>query len=231
MKPVVLVPSTTHYSDCWGPFMTLLSKFWPDCPYKVTLLTDYKTDPWDGDDAIVLGNDYGWCKNLVHGLNKIDADYIIMLQEDFFFNAPVDQAFVQRALELTESENLACFRLYPCPGPDFTIMKDIGVIRPGRPYRVSCQGAIWKKEELYEIAGHPNINTPREFEIDGTNLVNKEHVNCQYYSVSREPDKWPFQYYCTAVCRGEWDPNALSFVKSLGIPIDTSRRATQRIIS
>ena len=231
MTTTVIVPSTTHYSDAWGPFVALFRKFWPDCPYKLVLITDFKSDPWDGDDAIVIGRDYGWCKNLVRGLNEIKSDHVIMLQEDFFLNAPTDTAYIQKALEMTIDKNLACFRLYPCPGPDWPLGDDYGLISVGKPYRVSCQAAIWSREELYEIAGHPQINSPREFEIDGTNFVNSEHTVCQYYSVKRDPNQWPLQYYCSAITRGEWNPDAVTFVKSLGIPINNSRRPTQRVIT
>lgn len=231
MRTAVVVPTTTHYSDCWGPFMALFRKFWADCPYPVYMVTDYKNDPWDGDDVIVVGNDLGWCKNLVYGLNKIPADYIILLQEDFFLNAPTDQTFVEKALGIMEKDNAACFRLYPCPGPNQGSKYDeVGLIAPGQSYRVSCQAAIWNKKEILEIAGDPNINLPREFEIDGTNLVNKKHADCQYYSVKRAPNKWPLQYYCTAIVRGTWDPGATNFVKSLGITINDTRRPTARVV-
>lgn len=231
MKTAVIVPTTTHYSDCWGPFQALFRKFWPDCPYPVYMITDYKSDPWDLGTPIVVGQDKGWCKNLVHGLDKIDADYVILFQEDFLLNTPTDQAFIEMALDVMETEDAACFRLYPCPGPDQgSKYIDTGLISVGRSYRVSCQAAIWDKRELYEIANHPQINSPREFEIVGTDLVNREHQDCQYYSVQRAPNKWPLQYYCTAICRGTWDIGAVAFVKSLGIPIDDTRRAMQKHI-
>lgn len=231
MTVAIVVPTTTHYSDCWGPFQALFRKFWADCPYPVYMVTDYKSDPWDLGKSIVISEDRGWCKNLVRGLNQIPEDLIILLQEDFFLNYPTDQAFVEQAVDIMKTENAACFRLYPCPGPDQgSKYKDTGLVSPGRSYRVSCQAAIWNKEELYEIAGDPSINSPRDFEILGTDLVNREHQNCQYYSVKREPNQWPLQYYCTAICRGTWDIGAVAFVKSLGIPIDDTRRAMQKHI-
>lgn len=225
----IVVPSTTHYSDAWGPFVALFRKFWPDCPYPLTLITDTKTDPWDGDEAIVIGEDKGWCKNFALGLEKVDAEFVLMMQEDFLLNSVPDIAFIVKALKiLLDNDRADCFRLYPCPGPEIPIGDDYGLLKPGAPYRVSCQSAIWRKSALSEIL--QRFNTPREFEINGTEFVNTNKADRYYFSVMREPNKWPLQYYCSAITRGEWTPDSVEFVKSHGIPIDTSRRPTMRIL-
>lgn len=219
----IVIPSTTKYSDAWGPFVALFRKFWQDCQYPLTLITDTKTDPWDGDNAIVIGQDLGWCANFRKGLEQVDSEFILMLQEDFMLNAPVDHAYVNKALKMMlDDDSIGCFRLYPCPGPDITLGADYGQIDSNAKYRVSCQSAIWRKSHIMDILAR--FNTPREFEIDGTNYVNNNCNNYKYLSVKREPNQWPIQYYCSAITRGSWNPDAVAFVKSFGIPIDTSRR-------
>lgn len=225
----IVIPSTTHYSDAWGPFVALFRKFWPDCQFPLTLITDTKTDPWDGDEAIVIGEDRGWCRNLRDGLAQIDAEFVLIMQEDFLLNTAPDVLFIMKALKiLLDNDQADCFRLYPCPGPDILMGDDYGLVRAGAAYRVSCQAAIWRKSAIMEILGH--FNTPREFEINGTEFVNRFKTDRQYFSVMREPNKWPLQYYCSAITRGEWTPDSIAFVKSHGIPIDTSRRPTMRVL-
>lgn len=223
----IVVPSTTHYSDCWHPFMALFRKFWTDCQFPVTLITDTQTDPWEGDEAIVMGQDYGWCKNFLLGLEKVDSEFVLMMQEDFFLNYPVDKAFVMKALKILLDEDRAdCFRLYPCPGPEIPIGEDYGLIKAGAPYRVSCQSAIWRKSALMDICSR--FDKPGQFEMNGTEYVNMNKADRYYFSVMREPNAWPLQYYCTAIVKGEWNPGAVEFVKKQGIPIDTSRRPIMR---
>lgn len=225
----IVVPSTTRYSDAWGPFVALFRKFWPDCQFPLSLITDTKSDPWNGDESIVIGEDKGWCTNFLLGLDRIDAEFVLMMQEDFLLNYPVDKAFITKALKiLLDDDKADCFRLYPCPGPDIPIGEDYGLIKPGASYRVSCQSAIWRKTALMDILGQ--CRTPREFEINGTEYSNKNLANRHYFSVMREPNKWPLQYYCSAITRGEWTPDSVEFVKSHGIPIDTSRRPIMKVL-
>ncbi len=225
----IIVPSTHKYSDAWGPFVALFRKFWPDCQFPLTLITDTQNERWDGDEAIVIGEDKGWCRNFLLGLQKVDADFILLMQEDFFLNRPVDKAFIARALKMMlDDDKIGCFRLYPCPGPDVPLGDDYGLIKPDAPYRVSCQSAIWRKTTIIEVLARNN--SPREFEIDGTRQMAQNGQHWKFLSVMREPNAWPLQYYCSAITRGEWTPDSIEFVKSHGIPIDTSRRGVMRVL-
>src|SRR5437773_912082 len=43
MTPVtILVSSFDGYSDCWGPVCHGFTKYWPNCPYPVLLMTNEK---------------------------------------------------------------------------------------------------------------------------------------------------------------------------------------------
>jgi hypothetical protein len=220
----IVVPTTVKYSDAWIPFIACFNKFWQDNPYPINFITDFEDENAIEDRMITIGKDMGWCANFNEGLKRIDSEFILMLQEDFWLNAPVDHAYVCKALKMMlDDDSIGCFRLYPCPGPDIELGPDFGRIDTNAKYRVSCQSAIWKKSHLQDILSR--FNTPREFEIDGTNYVNNNCNNFKYYAVKRtDPNTWPIQYYCSAIARGQWNPDAVNFVKSLNIPIDTSRR-------
>ena len=222
----IVVPTCAAYSDAWGPFVTLFHKYWPACPYPVTLITDRADRPWDLGEVIEVGPDRGWCANFLAGLERIKPERVLLLQEDFWFNFAPDEAFIRSALEIMKhNQDVACFRLYPCPGPEQEFSPRVGLIRPSAAYRVSCQAAIWRDDELRWLLSQNN--TPREFEIDGSRQSAAERANRTYLSVLEpDPNKWPLQYYCTAIVRGEWDPNALEFCQRVGVPVDTSRRST-----
>ncbi len=222
----IIVASTGSYSDAWAPFHALFKKFWADCPYPLTLVTDHEPIPWPGERKIVLGVDRGWCKNLLEALKQIPEDFVLLLQEDFFLNYPTNTPQIQQALVTLKADpKVGAFRVYPCPGPDQPVGEDYGIINPGAAYRVSCQATIWRKAELASIL--ERFNTPREFEIDGTRFASSKRAHMKYFAwMEPDPNKWPLQYYCTAIGRGEWDPNALEFCAKVGVPVDTSKRPT-----
>lgn len=224
----IVVASCGTYSDAWAPFVHLFRKFWPDCPYRLCLVTDRLAEPWPGDIAVEIGADMGWGPNLVAGIRKLGSpQHVLLMQEDFFLNAPVRTDVIARALKvMQEGWTNACFRLYPCPGPDVPLEDWYGLIRHDAPYRVSCQAAIWSRPELEVLLR--DMSTAANFEIDGTRRCQKRCRCLKFYSVLRgESNQWPMQYYCSAISRGEWEPDAVAFARTQGAVVDTNRRAVR----
>lgn len=222
----IIVPSCRAYSDAWEPFYGLMKKFWPDNPYPVYLVTDfmpYVQPDIKGASYIFLNYDYGWCTNLLKGIEKVnqyDKDYILVLQEDFFISAPVDQSLINSALSLLAADPRAAFvRLMPCPGPDTPYDLDFGRIDYKAPYRISCQATIWREDVLKSILGSVG-GTAIDFELEGQ-LVPMEGWN--FYSAHRQlPFRFP--YLVSAISRGQWNPDAIRICKENNIPIDSSKR-------
>ena len=221
----IIVASCGAYSDAWAPFYALFQKFWPDCPWPLTLVTDAHANLWPGEKSIEIGCDLGWGPNIVVGLRKLNNPrHFLLLQEDFFLSQPVNNNMVQEALAMMSATSGAgCFRLFPCPGPDAPLTDWYGLIKHQAAYRVSCQAAIWFRPEFESLAF--DCRTAADFEIQGTLRASKRCACVKYYSVLRnDPNTWPINYYCSAIARGQWMPEAVEFVKAQGIPIDTSKR-------
>jgi hypothetical protein len=197
--------------------------FWKDCPFPVTLVTDRGTEPWDLGQRFDVGDDRGWCKNLLAFVKDVPEDKVLLLQEDFWLNFPTDTAFINRAVAAMNADpKIAAFRIYPCPGPEGPINEEYGLLRPGSAYRVSCQATIWRKDELVNLL--ERFDHPRDFEIQGTIYANAERAHLKYVAVEeRDPNKWPIQYYCSAITRGEFDRGALEFCKKMGVPVHEGR--------
>jgi len=234
----IIVPSCAAYSDAWIPFFTFLYRFWPGCPYPVTLVTDTVPpelrdyEPAKPTGLHVVGADKGWCKNFLYAIQAIkqQPEFVLMLQEDFWLSAPPDTTYIERALMIMRGDpTVACFRIYPCPGADKYIgWADHGEISLDAAYRVSCQAGIWRTSELVKIL--ERLDTPADFEIKGTEFFRTERPAARFLSVNRteDPNAWPFQYICTAIVRGQWLPGALEFAHSQGVPVDMSRRSVMR---
>ncbi len=219
----IIVASCLKYADAWGPFMGLFRKFWPDCRYRISISTDFGPPTFEGYEYKVLqmGADLGWSNNLYHNLNRIEADEVLLMQEDHFLNDKVDSDIVARALDiLHEHGDVKCVRLMPCPGPDgpdWYYDDAFGEISIDAPYRVSCQAAIWQKDALQRILR--TTHDAASFEIDGT-IFRPEG---KYLSVKRQ-FPFPMSYYVTAISRGLWEPDAVAHCIKNSVPIDTSKR-------
>lgn len=218
---LIAVISCYAYRDAWRPFIDLLRRFWPDCPYQVVLVTDQAGsalyDVYGWDYIHQCGSDLGWAKNLLHFFSTLDerTQNILLMQEDFFITELVDTTKIKLADDAAKLAH--CVRIYPCPGPDTKLTDDFGLIAEDAPYRVSCQAAVWNREHLTSILD--KVNTPFEFEIEGTKLKLKG----TYLSVYREK-KYPLSYICSAISRGKWNPDAIKLCQTLGIDIDTTMR-------
>lgn len=223
----IIIPSHHTYADAWEPFIELFRRFWPNCKFPVILITDkipdgQKTNRWD--NVVTLGADGGWCLNIVNALGMSgirDESHYLMMQEDFFLNSEVDAVYVDAALDFFNTDSkTGCFRLYPCPGPDYPVDDSFGIIDQIAAYKCSCQAAIWKRELLLSLL--KECDTPASFEIHGTRLAHT--MSDKFVSARRTRLPWVMTYFCSAINRGKWNPQAIEWCTKHGISIDTSRR-------
>jgi hypothetical protein len=196
------------YQDAWDPFLRLFKKFWPDCPHELLLITDR-----DRPGA-------SWC-SVVADFAARNKGAVMLLQEDFFLTAPVNNRLVDAAILEMQVRNAAMVRLYPCPGGDVDYgSRYFAEIPKGARYRVSCQASIWNSSVLYEIASH--CNTAADFEIDGTAI--SERFDEPFLAFKREAKPWPIEYLCSGISRGKWNPDAKRLFEQHGISADYSLR-------
>lgn len=155
----ILVVSCDRYADLWEIFFTLFDRYWPDCPYKVYLGTNFKTFELGGRNSgkavetIFVGEDKNWADNARCMLGHINEPYVLMLLEDFFIDKPVDTDHIRKRLDYVIKNDLDCLRLNPCPPPCNVIDRKlrIGCVECGSPYYITTQPSIWKKESLSRL--------------------------------------------------------------------------------
>lgn len=218
----VAVISCEAYSDALKPFFSLFQKFWPDCPYPITLVTDRYSG---GDLPMVTDvhafNSPSWCKILEHYAKSAGEAVTCLYQEDMFFSGPVIPELIEHGVQEMVERDSACVRLYPCPGPDADYGDPyFGIVTRGQRYRISCQNALWKNEYLAEVASH--FNTPQEFELGGTLLSNS--MPGEVLAFKRDVTPYPVQYLVTAIVSGRWLPDAKKLCDEHGIEVDWTMR-------
>jgi hypothetical protein len=217
----LLVVSCDAYQDLWEPFFTLLFRYWPDCPYRVFLGSNYATYPDRRVTPLAIGEDRNWSSNLVKMLESIPSDGVLLLQEDFLVDRPVQTERITQLIGYAEVKEAACLRLMPIPGPDDPCgdHPELGMIRKGAAYRVSLQAAWWRKKDLAAIVR--GGESPWQFEHLGSHRSNE--LSAPFLSL-REGVGYPLDYYTTAVLRGFWEPGAVALCRREHIPVDLRRR-------
>lgn len=205
----IAVVSCWKYRDAWVPFLRLFRKFWSNCEFTPEIISDTEEYP------------RSWCE-VVTEFAKAQTDPILLLQEDFFLNAPVDEVLVAHALYLLHMRNLGAIRLYPCPGAtDLADNAYFGPVSRNTEYRNSLQATIWRPAYLAAIA--ERYKTPSEFELEGSAWAS-ENLPGEVWAFKREVQPWPISYICSAISRGKWEPAALELCKQHGIEVDLTLR-------
>ena len=198
----VLVSSCDAYSDLWRPFFTLLKQHWADCPFPVYLGTGSAT--YADSNVQVLHSDGGrdWSKCMADYLDAISEDYVIVVLDDFFLRKDVDQRAVETCLRFARNRDATQVRLMPRPGPTDRIPQEklIGAAKPGSPFRVSTQGAIWDRRKLRALI-KPGESI-WEFELHGNTRANAipDGFYCTWKSVL--PYQGLFAHH--VVEKGKW---------------------------
>lgn len=181
----VLVNTVDHYADCWEPFFTLFTRFWPDCGLPVLLNTTHRDWSWPGLDVTAVRNSTGipdgrelpWGRRFLTGLQAVATPWVLYLEDDMFLDAPVKVALVERFRALAEAEDLACVRLAE-PDADATYLpspyEGLWEVGPSSPYLMSGHAAIWRVETLVSLVrAHEN---PWQYEVWGGGRIRRRRL-------------------------------------------------------
>lgn len=155
------------YKDLWYDFLNLFYRFWPNCPFQLFIVgQEVKIPEFDGVTFLSAGKDAEFSQKVRKALSEIDADYYLLLLEDFFFSKVLPENCLDNlldyiyemdidycALPLNEFKKSATFN-------GKTIDKDLCLkMIPGRAnYTLSCQPSIWKKSFLKKAISSGNYN-------------------------------------------------------------------------
>lgn len=234
-KCTIIVMSCDAYSDVWGPFAQCWTKFWPNCPFEIYLISEKKEFIHPMIKNMLTGERMNWGRMMHFVFENIETPYLLYLQEDYLLRSAVDESMIINMMSIFEEEGAAYLRLLPWPGPDEPHPKydKVGVLNPDSKYRTSLQAAIWRKEVLEQLV---DINDDGRFEswsIQRAMSINRLFL-CLYRNgidddINHDGD-YPLNYFATSVFQGKWLKEAVRLYKSLGIRIDTSHRGVMNRI-
>ena len=84
-KCAVLVPSCDPYMDLWRPYFALFFRYWNDCPYRIYLGANKLSYDHPRVTTLHSGQGTNWANRVREHVELIDAEYILLFLEDFFF--------------------------------------------------------------------------------------------------------------------------------------------------
>lgn len=236
MQYSILINTCDKFEDCWNPFFKLFKLYWPDCKGTVYLNTEYKDYSYFGLSIVPIKGCIGktfkgkfatWSSCLKWALDKIDSDIVLYMQEDYFLKAPVKNDIVEQYVKLMhEHPDIKCIHLtdqavYSYCKSEF---ENLDVVEYNQRYRVSCQAALWRKDELYALI--------REYEdawlFEEFGSQRSAVMKSKYLCVSRDFVKLDqfeiIPYIFTGIIRGCWKEEVVSLFKKHEIEIDYSKR-------
>jgi hypothetical protein len=214
----IIISSCDKYSDAWAPFFTLFFRYWPDCPFRLILISNGLEYNDPRVTTFKITNDLGWSGNLIEVLKNIDEDYVIYFQEDYFLQKTAATDKVVEALNLMKNLKAGYFRLYPCPKPNlpFAANTEIGIISQDANYRNSTQASIWDKQTLLSLLNP--AETGWDFETRGG--LERAKANKSLFLSYQKP---VVDYLCTAIVKGRYIGAAIKLCQKEGIDLKMDR--------
>ena len=213
-KVAVLIVSCDKYCDLWEPFCAFMSRYWPDCPFRVFLLANHMDWSHDGVTTLRVGPDRSWSDSLRTAVQRLGATYVLTIQDDFLLEAPVSTEAVVRAVGELHQRGGAYLRLVPTLVPPWRWIgrprPDTVAIPPSSPYRISTQASVWRSDALLGLL-RPG-ESPWQMEIWGSERTSAEALGF-LSSTSAILRYHPHG----AVIRGKWSRSAARRCRDAGV--------------
>jgi len=201
-KTAILVISCDKYSDIWPIYFESLFKYWPNCPLKIYLGSNFKQYNHKDVTMINIGEDSDYSSNLIAMIDKIEEDYIITTVEDIVLSAPMDEKNLFLYFDEFFKNKAAYLKLlytYPV-GYDKDKSKRIAPISSGIKYRLGMGTSLWNKNILKKnlLPGMSAWEMEKDG-IFGEEIPADDVYAINYYTLAKPPFK-----YVHAVMKASW---------------------------
>jgi len=230
----IFVNTSDSFEDCWDPFFTLFTRFWPNCNFPILLNTETKDYSFNGLNIVcakvALGENrrLTWSECLLRALEVVKTPYILYLQEDYFLDGNVRVNELEKLLFLMRDGEADVIRLSEAidAGPWGEVDEAlIWQVSKKAKYQLSLQAALWRKAFLLnQVRVH---ESPWQLESFGSMRLRRQ--NNKIFCVNRDlysgENKEIFPYTPTGVIAGKWVENIVEpLFAEHKIAVDFSQR-------
>ncbi|MBR1706866.1 MAG: hypothetical protein IJ721_08810 [Bacteroidales bacterium] len=233
----VYISTCDGYSDCWNPFFRLFERYWPDFSGTLYLSTEYKEYAYGNlpvvsqrlcwSHGVPTSERVPWSRFTRWALEAVPDDLVLFLQEDFFLKGTVRSEVVDRyAVLMREHPDIRCLHLtdqsVQCGGPsEFPGLDEVPL---RQRYRVSCQCALWRKDEILSILR--DDESAWEYEEFGS--ARSAALGHRYLAVSHDVVRLGVYeivpYVFTGIVQGQWLPEVQPLFEANGVVVDYTVR-------
>lgn len=167
-KLTFLISSSENYHDILTCCINLINKYFKNFVIQIYVVTNGKFKNMRNVKVIKINKtNYMWSDRLMHAINKIGEERLILLTEDLFFKRKIFRFQIKEILDFFEENNANCIYLSPITSIGKKTKNPLFFEIPKwAMHRTSLQLAMWKKNYLKCILTAKE--TPWEFEINGT---------------------------------------------------------------
>lgn len=216
----ILIYSCWKNRDMWEIFSKLFSKYWPNCPYPVILITDKYSNTGGGEDYVfdkIIQKDDSWAKMMNEAILQAKSPYVSLWMDDYLLCDYVQNRDIERYLEAAVRYRAANMRLIESPvcKNRWKNHTDIGFYQPGTAYSLSTQIGIWDSRFLLKIID------------DKWSAWDFERIASLEKNNRKQPLLVALDYtfpYEEGVRKGKWMIQGVKLCKRNGIHLDTCAR-------
>lgn len=199
------------YNFLWDDFFALLLKYWPKFSFEVLINTEsekYNNSNFKIRKVDSYNRNSNWSDRLIHYLNRIDEEYIILWMDDHFIYDYIDNEKINKAIKIiTENKKIGHISFESQPGSkESKIFEFLSRRKFLAPYRISLQPGVWEKKYLLKILR--GFESPWQLEINGSfrsNFIKKD-----IYCFSQ---KVVYTHYGALIMRGKINKNISNYFK------------------
>jgi hypothetical protein len=192
MKDVAVVIHTfDKYDFLWEGWYYYFTKYWCfDLPFKIVFMNDSKTIRFSNNKIEQVKTGEGeWSDRLIAGLDKLDQEYVLYMQEDFWLNEPINYGkFLWLSKQIIDNKfNKLMLTSISVSGLendrektnlcylDYHIYK----IKNSERYLMSHQPTIWNKEFFRSCLD--SNESPWNNEYAGSNRLRTRNEDLKFY--------------------------------------------------
>lgn len=219
-KVAIIISSCDAFKECWEPMIYSLDKYWPDCEYhKYIISVKESIDGLRNTTFIKTGNDMGWASNIRFALDRIDSEYVIYFQEDYFLCNHVNNEEIKNHLSHCIKENVDFLKLN-----NDTMTRDnarIGnsiycVNKPNIRYSINTAIGIWRKEALMRVCIPGQTGWDFEHNIIKYLRENKIYIKSEVLYSKEIPFRGFTYVKDGAIVKGMWTKSGINFLEHNG---------------
>lgn len=228
----ILIASCDAYKGTREPFFLFFKKFRADCPYNIALMTNSEKPDIVGVKILNIKKSNRGTE-MKTALNMINTQYILYIQDDYFFTSHVITNIFEKYLSFIKSHNWWYLRLFPYPWKRKETITQYEIewnkivqIYKWTPFINSLQLAIWDKQVFLDILS--DWDKIWDFEMNA--YPRTANIKKNFFSLARKDyltpleRVYPINYVCTWIRRGKWHKKAFLYCKEFWINLDLKYR-------